>query len=192
VSELQDEGGLGGELRRKMLEGGFVLSGEVLTERESALFSLLVAKSSSSRYAPGEVIVEAGIVTRVVVLLISGTIAAKRAGSDHDGDIVDVRSCARHGLWRTHDHSQDPQSLVQDHYIGEHAFLQGCNIGPTVRLLAHTEVECLLVSHDVLELLSCNEPFVGVRFFRSLAIALGRRIERQMLSLYAEAYGMSK
>ncbi len=186
MSEVQHESGLGGELRRKLLEWGFVLPGEVLTERESALFSQLVAKSSSSRYAPGDVIVEAGTVTRMVMLLISGTVAAKSAG----GDIVDVRSCSRHGLWRTHNHSKDPQSLVQDHYMGEHAFLQGCNIGPTVRLLAHTEVECLLVSHDVLELLSCNEPFVGVRFFRSLAIALGRRIERQMLSLYAEAYVM--
>jgi hypothetical protein len=51
--------------------------------------------------------------------------------------------------------SQASQSLVQDHYMGEHAFLQGYyNIGPTVRLLAHTEVECLLVSNNVLELLS--------------------------------------
>jgi hypothetical protein len=64
--------------------------------------------------------------------------------------------------------------MVKVHYMGEHTFLQGCNIGPAVRLLAHTEVECLLVRHDVLELLPCNEPLVGVRLFHSLAIALGK------------------
>jgi len=48
-----DVAGRGGELRRKMLEWGFVLPGEELTERESALFSQLVAKSSTSRFAPG-------------------------------------------------------------------------------------------------------------------------------------------
>jgi hypothetical protein len=58
---------------------GVCAAWEVLTERESALFSQLVVKSSSSRYASGDVMMNAGIVTQVVGLLISGAIAAKNA-----------------------------------------------------------------------------------------------------------------
>lgn len=38
---------------------------------------------------------------------------------------------------------------------------------------------------DVIELLTCNEPGIGLRFFRNLAVTLGRRLEGQMHALFA-------
>ena len=125
-------------------------------------------------------ILEAGSTARSVVLLISGTVVARGQGicrpalsASNSDVVVDVRCCARVGLPPT-DEQQQQLQLVQDYYIGEHDFLTGNNLGPAARLQAHTEVECLLVAHDVLELLSCNEPLIGIRFFRSLAMSLAR------------------
>jgi len=41
------------------------------------------------------------------------------------------------------------------------------------------------VTLDVIELLTCNEPGIGLRFFRNLAMTLGRRLEGQMHALFA-------
>jgi hypothetical protein len=65
------------------------------------------------------------------------------------------------------------------------AFFETGNMGSSVRLVASTEVECLLVTLDVVELLTCNEPLIGLRLFRNLAMTLGRRLEGQIQALFA-------
>ena len=41
------------------------------------------------------------------------------------------------------------------------------------------QVECLLVVHETMEMLATLQPLVGVRFWRSLAIAAAFRMRQQ-------------
>jgi hypothetical protein len=197
-----DGGGENAAFRHELRELGFLLPDEQLSEREIAVLSQLLAKSSWSRFAPGEVIVEAGACTRSVLLLIHGTIVSRIPDTSTSSDVVEVRcasrpgrlpECAPSNLQHSGAHSSSlnkpysAQTLVQDRFIGEESLLQGSNMGSAARLLALSEVQCLVLSLDVLEMLWCNEPLVGIRFFRNVAMTLGRRIQRQMNCLFASA-----
>ena len=53
---------------------------------------------------------------------------------------------------------------------------------PSLRIystLLMGQVECLLVVHETMEMLATLQPLVGVRFWRSLAIAAAFRMRQQ-------------
>jgi len=91
-----DGGGENAAFRHELRELGFLLPDEQLSEREIAFLSQLLAKSSWSRFAPGDVIVEAGACTRSVLLLIQGTIVSRIPDINTSG-VVEVRCASSPG-----------------------------------------------------------------------------------------------
>ena len=63
--------------------------------------------------------------------------------------------------------------------FGEISFLDTGDAGAGASVVAEDEVECLLVVHETMEMLATLQPLVGVRFWRSLAIAAAFRMRQQ-------------
>ena len=174
-----------------------------LKEQPSLLnFQQGCCKCSEAEISPGDVIVEVGAGTRSVLLLINGTIVSRIPDTKISSDVVEVScasrpgrlpECAPSNLQHSRAHfsslikTYSAQTLVQGRFIGEESLLQGSNMGSEARLLALSEVQCLVLSLDVLEMLWCNEPLVGIRFFRNVTMTLRRRIQPHMNCLFASA-----
>jgi hypothetical protein len=92
-----DGGGENAAFRHELRKLGFLLPDEQLSEREIAYVSQLLVKSSWSRFAPGDVIVEAGVCTQSVLMLIHGTIVSRIPDTRTSSDVVEVRCASRPG-----------------------------------------------------------------------------------------------
>jgi len=139
-----------GRVRPGYMGFGYSYPGEVSIEGDEDFFRLLAMASTVCTYHSGETMVHLGTTDRNVLHILTGWVVCYTG----DGEQV--------------------AQLGPGEIMGEVSFLEMGSLGARTQCVAHTDVECRVVSFAALQVLS-RQPLFAARFYRGLAISCAVR-----------------
>jgi CRP-like cAMP-binding protein len=149
------------EMKSDELMFGYLLPGEDADEDEREAVKQIFMQAKTCSYKAGDEILRRGCMDRRLYHIVKGTTA-----------------CV----------SQAGQVLVRlgaGEIFGEISFVDSGDSGAGANVIAEDNVECLVLSHETMEMLVALQPLVGARFWRSLAVATAFRMRQQCHALEA-------
>lgn len=149
------------EMKAEELMFGYLLPGEEVDDAEREAVKQIFMQAKSCTYKPGDEILRRGCVDRKLYHIVKGTTACVSAAGQ-----VMVR-------------------LGSGEIFGEISFVDSGDSGAGANVVAEDNVECLVLSHETMEMLVALQPLVGARFWRSLAVATAFRMRQQSHALEA-------
>ena len=149
------------EMKADELMFGYLLPGEDVDNEELEAVKQIFMQAKTCSYKPGEEILRRGSVDRKLFHIVRGTTACVSG----TGQVM-VR-------------------LGAGEIFGEISFVDSGDAGAGANVVAEDNVDCLVLTHETMEMLVALQPLVGARFWRSLAVATAFRMRQQNHALEA-------
>jgi CRP-like cAMP-binding protein len=149
------------EMKSDELMFGYLLPGEDVDDDEREAVKQIFMQAKTCSYKAGDEILRRGCMDRRLYHIVKGTTACL--------------SLAGQVLVR----------LGAGEIFGEISFVDSGDSGAGANVVAEDNVECLVLSHETMEMLVALQPLVGARFWRSLAVATAFRMRQQCHALEA-------